>query len=184
MSSVALHGIVLAAEAEGEEGGGLSLLLPATAELIAGIIAFLIVFFFVWKWAVPAINRILAERQRAIAGQIEEAEAAKAEARKLEEDYRTELENARQQRSSMLEEARSEAEAVKTDLIEKARAEAEGIVAKAREDAEIERSRVLADARQEVANLSIDLAERVVGENLDRQKQMALVERYIQDLGK
>ncbi len=184
MASLALTTLILAAEEAEDHGesGGLDLLLPATAELIAGIIAFLIVFFFVWKWAVPALNRILEARQTAIAGQIEEAEKAKQEARKLEADYQAELDEARRQRSQIMEDARAEADAMKAELVEKARADADGIVAKAREDAEAERNRVLADARQEVANLSIDLAERVVGENLDRGAQQALVERYIREL--
>jgi hypothetical protein len=39
-----------------------------------------------------------------------------------------------------------------------------------------------ADAQREVANLTVDLAEKVVGENLDRQTQLGLVERYIAEL--
>ena len=42
----------LLAEAE-ESGSGIDLLLPATSELVAGIAAFAIVFFFIWKWALP-----------------------------------------------------------------------------------------------------------------------------------
>ena len=42
----------------------------------------------------------------------------------------------------------------------------------------------MADAQREVANLTVDLAERVVGENLDRQTQLGLVERYIAELEK
>ena len=48
----------LFAEAE-ESSSGLDLLLPATSELIAGIFAFGIVFFFVWKWALPALSETL-----------------------------------------------------------------------------------------------------------------------------
>ena len=82
--------VILAAE-EGGESGGLDLLLPATPELIGGIIAFAIVFFFVWKWAVPALNSTLEDRQKAIGGQIEEAEKAKLEAQSLLDDYRKQL---------------------------------------------------------------------------------------------
>ena len=46
------------AEAE-ESSSGLELLLPATSELVAGIFAFAIVFFFVWKWALPALDETL-----------------------------------------------------------------------------------------------------------------------------
>ena len=39
-----------------EEASGVDLLFPDPKETIAGVIAFAIVFFFVWKWAIPALN--------------------------------------------------------------------------------------------------------------------------------
>jgi F-type H+-transporting ATPase subunit b len=175
--------LILAAE-EADGGGGAELLLPATPELIGGIIAFAIVFFFVWKWAVPAMSASLEARQQAISGQLQEAEKAKAEAESLLEDYHRQLADARSKQNEMIDEAREQAEAMKADIVAKAQAEAEQIVSKAREDAAAERARVVADARQEVANLSIDLAERVVGQSLDRDTQLGLVERYIAELEK
>jgi F-type H+-transporting ATPase subunit b len=176
--------LILAAEEGAEESSGLDLLLPATPELIAGIIAFAIVFFFIWKWAVPALDRMLAERQKAIGGQIQEAEAAKAEAQSLLDDYKKQLADIRAKEADAVNAARTEGEAMKADIIAKAQAEADSIVGKAREEAAGEKGRALAEARTEVANLSIDLAERVVGENLDRQAQLGLVERYITELEK
>lgn len=182
MSSVA-QSLLLAAE-EGEGGGGLDLLLPALPELIAGIIAFSIVFFFVWKWAVPALNRMLEARQAAIGGQLTEAERAKAEAESLLADYRKQLADTKAKENAVIDEARRSGEAMRADLVAKATAESEQILAKAREEAAAEKARVMADARQEVANLSIDLAERVVGQSLDRQAQLGLVERYLAELEK
>ena len=173
--------VILAAE-EGEESSGLDLLLPATPELIAGIIAFAIVFFFAWKWAIPAFNTTLEDRQRAIGGQIEEAEKAKQEAQSLLDDYRRQLAETRAKENETIEAARQEGETLRTDIVARANAEAEQIVARAREEAAGEKARVLNEARAEVANLSIDLAERVVGQNLDRQTQLGLVERYIAEL--
>jgi F-type H+-transporting ATPase subunit b len=175
--------VILAAE-EGEESSGLDLLLPATPELIAGIIAFAIVFFFVWKWAVPALSSTLEDRQKAIGGQIEEAERAKLEAQSLLDDYRKQLADTRAKENEVIEAARQEGETLRTDIVARANAEAEQIVARAREDAANERARAVTAARAEVANLSIDLAERVVGENLDRATQLGLVERYIAELEK
>ncbi|MFP3914280.1 MAG: F0F1 ATP synthase subunit B [Actinomycetota bacterium] len=176
-----MHVWYLAAE-ETEGGGGLDLLLPPLPELIGGIIAFAIVFFFIWKFAGPALNRMLEARQQAISGQLSEAEKAKTEAEQLLEDYRAQLAEAREKGNQIIEEARTQAEQMKSDIVSRAEAEAAEIVAKAREDAQNERARALADARRDVANLSIDLAERVVGESLDREAQMGLVERYIADL--
>jgi F-type H+-transporting ATPase subunit b len=168
--------------AEEESGGGIDLLLPATSELIAGIIAFAVVFFFVWKWAWPAINRSLESRQQAIGGQLKEAEATKLEAKSLLDDYRAQMADAKAEAGRIVDEARVQAETVRTDLVAKAEAEAAQIVGKAREDAANEKARALQEARQEVADLSIDLAEKVVGENLDRAAQHGLIERYLADL--
>jgi F-type H+-transporting ATPase subunit b len=171
---------ILAADDSGD--GGLELLLPATPELIAGVIAFALVFFFVRLWAWPAINESLENRQKAIGGRMQEAEQAKAEAEKLRADYQAQLAEAQAERNRILEAARGEADEVKAEMIAKAEAQAAEILEKAREDAASEKARVMQDAQREVANLTVDLAEKVVGSNLDRQTQLGLVERYIAEL--
>lgn len=176
--------MAILAQEEAEASSNVSLVLPETNELIAGIVAFLIVFFFVWKWAIPAINRTLEARQKAITGRLEDAERAKNEAENLRKDYEQQMADARSKGNDLIEEARKSAEAMKADMIARAQAEAEGIVTKAREEAAEEKSRALGEARREVANLSIDLAERVVGKNLDRETQLGLVDQYIAELEK
>jgi F-type H+-transporting ATPase subunit b len=173
--------VLLAAEAE-EHGSPVDLLLPAWPELVAGIIAFAIVFLFVRMWAWPAITRSLEARQKAITGQLAEAEKAKAEAESLRADYEKQIAGAKGQGNQIIDEARKTAEQMKGDILDRAQAEADGLVAKAREEADGEKARALIEARQEVANLSIDLAEKVVGKNLDREAQLGLVEQYIAEL--
>lgn len=170
---------LIAAEAG---SSNLALVLPDWSELIAGVIAFAIVFFFIWKWALPAINKMLEGRQQAIVGKLEEAESAKTEAQSLLDDYRAQLNEARAKSNEIIEEARRAAEALRTEVTGRANTEAEQIVAKAREEAASEHARLLAETRREVANLSIDLAEKVVGQALDRETQLGLVERYITEL--
>lgn len=176
--------MAILAQAPEESGSNASLVLPETNELIAGIIAFAIVFFFVWKWALPAMNRTLEARQAAISGKLAEAEKAKLEAESLRADYEGQIAEARAKSTDVIEEARRQADQLKNDLIDRTRAEAEAILAKAREDAAAEVGRALTEARQEVANLTIDLAEKVVGRSLDRQTQLGLVEQYIAELEK
>ncbi len=173
--------VSLAAEAE-EGGGGLDLLLPPLPELIAGIIAFGIVFLVVWRFAGPAFNKMLEDRQAAIGGKLEEAENLKAEAEQIRADYQADLKESRTRATEIVEEARHDAETVRADILAKAETEANEIRARAREEAETEKTRALAEARRDVANLSIDLAEKVVGESLDRETQMGLVNRYLSDL--
>lgn len=174
---------VLAAEEEAESSSsGLDLLLPASSELWAGIIAFAVIFLVVWKWVVPTLNATLAKRQEAERTRLQEAEDAKLEAEKMAEEHRKQLAGAQTEAANIVEEARSAAEAVRSETVERAQAEAEEIVSRAREEAVAEAERALASARREVADLSLDLAEKVVGRNLDRQAQQGLVDEYLAEL--
>lgn len=173
--------LVLAVE-EPKGAGGLDLLLPATPELIAVVIAFGIVFFFIWRFAGPAINRTLEQRQAAIAGQLEAAERAKREAESLLADYRAQLAEAKAEGNRILEEARAQAEQLKTDILARANEEASAILVKAREEADTEKARALTEARREVGLLSVGLAEKIVGGSLDDKMQKDLIDRYISEL--
>jgi len=175
---------VLATEEGGEPSDGLSLVLPHPEELIAGILAFAIVFFFVWKWALPTINKTLEARQEAITGQLTEAERAKAEAEALLADYKAQLAEAKSEGNRIVEEARVAGDQTKAEIIAKANEDASQLIAKARAEAESERSRALSEARREVGELSVDLAGKIVGESLDADAPKGLVERYLADLEK
>jgi F-type H+-transporting ATPase subunit b len=164
------------------EASGARLLLPPTSELIAGLIAFVIIFTFVWKWALPAVNRMLEARQQAITGQLTAAEEAKREAESLLADYKAQLAKARDEANQIVEEARQTGESLRTDIVGKARTEADEIARKAREDAAAERARAATAIRDEVASLSLDLAQKVVSGSVDVKAQKALVDRYIADL--
>ena len=176
--------LVFAADEAEEGGGGAELLIPPLNELIAGIIAFAIVFFFIWRWAVPAFNKMLEQRQAAIAGQITEAERAKQEAESLLADYKAQLADSKAEGNRIIEEARTTAEQMRAEVIAKAEADAQQILEKARQEAENEKDRALAEARKEVGAISVDLASQIVGQSLDADTHQALVNRYLADLEK
>ncbi len=174
--------VVLAAEG-GEETSGVDLLLPTDLnEVWAGLVAFAVVFFVIWKFAVPALNEMLANRQQAVKSELEEAEKAKAEAATLLDDYNKMKRGAVDEANQLVESARQSAESVREDIIAKANADAEEILTKARVEAQSEKERALQEARADVAALSLDLAEKVVAGSLDRDAQRGLVESYLNEL--
>jgi F-type H+-transporting ATPase subunit b len=142
-----------------------------------------VVFFFVWRFAVPAFNELLENRQRAVRADLEAAEAAKREAEGLRDDYREQLSGAREEAARIVEEARQAGESVKADIVAKASQEADVVKARAQEELAAERERAAGAIRRQVADLSLDVAEKVVGASLDRTSQQALVDRYIDELG-
>ncbi len=172
--------LLLAAE---EEASGSDLLIPDLRELGAGIVAFAIVFFFIWKYAVPAFNELIENRQKAIKSDLEAAQAEKAEAAALKEDYATQLSGAREEATRIVEEARQAGESARADIVARAENEAEGIKARASQEIEAERERAMTSMRSEVAGLSLDVAEKIVGRSLDRDAQQSLVDQFIDDLG-
>ena len=167
----------------GEGGGGLRLLLPVPEELIAGLIAFGIVFAVVWKFGIPALEETLDARAAAIKADLDAAEQAKQEAESLLDDYRAQLAGAREEAARIVEEAREAAEEVRADILSRAEAEAEAIRGRAREEIAAERERVAAELKQQVADLAIEIAGKLVAESLDVERQRQLVDRYIEELG-
>jgi len=178
--------VILATEAtttSGEESGGIDLLLPAPEELIAGILAFGIIFLVVWKFALPTFKTTLEGRQFAIRSELEAAEKTKVEAGSLLTDYRAQIAGAQDEASKIIADARDDGEAVKAEIIARAETEAEAIKTRAHEEVASERERVAGDLRRQVADLSLSVAEKVVAVNIDASLQRELVDKYIDELG-
>jgi F-type H+-transporting ATPase subunit b len=167
-----------------QEGGasGAELVLPATAELIWGLIGFaLLLAFVIWKiW--PTLNTMLEERRAKIQGQLEEAEQIRVEAEELRRQYQAQLRDARSKADAIIDEARGDAERVREQKVAEAEQEAQAIRERARADAEAERARLVQQLRTQVATLSVDLAGRIVHRELDEEQHRTLVDEYIDQL--
>jgi F-type H+-transporting ATPase subunit b len=171
--------LLFAAEKEPDSS---SLILPAVDELIWGAVAFLLVLFVLNKFAFPALKKTVEEREQKIQGDLEAAERAKAEAEQEKKQYQEQIANARGEANRIVEEARQQAEQVRKDLIEKANAEAQQIVTRAQEQLEGERQRTITELQSTIGDLSIELAEKVVGRAIDASAQRELVNAYIKEV--
>jgi F-type H+-transporting ATPase subunit b len=171
---------VLAQEAEAHEPNPI---LPAWNELIWGTIAFLILLFLMYRTVFPSINKAFADRRANIEGKLEQAERERQEAEQLLEQYRQRLRDAEDETQRILEEARGNAERVRRDLLAKAEADAGRELDRARQAIRAERDQAIRQLRNEVGTLAVELATRVVGDSLDRDRQLRLVDQYIDDLG-
>jgi len=161
---------------------GKDLLYPKLSELILGAVAFFILFAFMYRWVIPRVNQMLEARRGKIQGDMEKAEEAKSEADTLLADYREQLSGARDEANRIIEEGRKTAESMRRDLEAKAQEESRAIVAKAQDEIRAERDRVFQELKAQVGELSLQLAGRMVGESLDRDRHLRLVDDYIRDL--
>lgn len=173
-----MHTLILAAEG-GEAADPLQLILPATAELFYGAIAFVIVLGLMYRYAFPSLNDLLDKRSAEIQGKMEEAETARQEAAAERAEFQEQLADAKSEGNRVIEEAKQTAEQLRRDIVAKAEAEAEQIKQRARAEAEQERERLVSELRGEVGRLSVELASRIVGKELDESNHQDLVDEYI-----
>jgi F-type H+-transporting ATPase subunit b len=159
-------------------------LLPEPYEMVWGGLAFLLVFAFLGKFGLPAAKKALAARSAKIEGDLAAAASAKADAEKEAATYRAQIGDAKGEGAKIVDDARAQAEAVRKDIIARAESEAADIRGKAIADADAQADRVKVELQSHVRGLSIDLAEKVVGQNLDRSTNEALVDRYIAELAR
>lgn len=158
-------------------------LLPETSELIFGLIAFLLLFFLLRKFAFPAFERAYARRRELIEGGIERAERSQAEAQRALEQYRAQLADARQEAGRIREEAHTAARQLEQEARARAQEEYERIVARGEEQLAAERQQIVTQLRGEIGALAVGLAERIIGESLgDQAMQRRVVDRFLDDL--
>jgi F-type H+-transporting ATPase subunit b len=157
-------------------------ILPEADELIFGSLAFLLVFLVLARFAFPRLNKGLNERQEKIRGDLEKAEGARKEAESSLARYEEQLREARAEAGTIVEEARKTAEQMRRDLLAKAEDDSRQIVDKAQEEIRAERDRAVQELRGALAEASVELAAKVVGSELDRERQLRLVDEYIDEV--
>lgn len=160
-------------------------LIPHTAELIVGTVAFSLLFLTLRKFVVPMFEKAFEARTSAIQGGIERAEKAQLEAQRALTQYNEQLSKAQAEAQTLREEARVQGAAIIEDLRAKAQEEAARITATALASIEAERQQAVVSLRNEVGALAVDLASKIVGEALDDQaRQSRIVDRFLEDLEK
>lgn len=173
-------GIVTAVTAASESDE--PILLPASYDIIWGGLSFLIVFLLFWKFVLPRMKESLAERTELIEGGIARAEQMQAEAKASLEQYQAQLAEARDEAAAIREKAHAE----KIQIIDEARKAAEEaaaqVTANAMTQIQAEKAKATAELRREAGGIAADLAEKIIGESLDRERSAAVVDRFIAEL--
>ena len=159
-------------------------LLPETNEIIWGGLGFLVVFFFLAKFGMPAIKTTMNERTERIRNDLDSAEAQRSEAEHLLAEYRAQLNDAKSEAGRIIEESRQAADQIKRDQEVRLNEELAELRTRAVADIDAAKAQAMSDLRGEVAKLAIGAAETIVQRNLDEATQTQLVDEYISSIAR
>ena len=168
--------------AQGGEGGG-GLYDINTGLSFWTLVVFGILVFILGKYAWGPILAAVDAREKGIQSALDEAAERNDEAAKLLAEHKEQLADARRQANELLAEGKPAGETVRKEIEEKARVEAQAIIERARAEIERERDAAIAELRKESVDLALAAAPRLIRENLDQDKDRALVERYLTEMG-
>ena len=156
-------------------------------ELIGNFIlvtgSFLLLVFLIKKFAWKNITNVFDERAKKIADDIDSAEVARQKAEELAQKREHELAGSREEASTILETAKETAEKNKAGILADAVAEAGRLKEKAKQEIAQNKAEALTSIRGEVADLSVELASKILVQQLDEDAQSELIDRYIDKLG-
>ncbi|TCP69512.1 F0F1 ATP synthase subunit B [Baia soyae] len=145
---------------------------------------FFILVFLVSKYALRPLLATMNERTNHIEGQISIAETNRAEAEKLVAEQKELLIATRTEAKEIIDRAKAQKEVEADKIMDKAKSQADQMLADAKKEIELEKMKALASLREEVGALSVQLAEKLVGETLDQKKQANLVNAYLDQVGR
>jgi len=148
----------------------MQLLTPEFGLLIWTLVAFLIFFWIMAKFAFPAITKGLKAREEGIASSLAAAEKVKAEMAQLKSENEVLLAKAREERASILKEAKETSDKMVADAKEKAKTEFDRILTDAQNTIEQQKNAAIVDVKNMIGKLVIEVTEKVIRRELVNKK--------------
>jgi F-type H+-transporting ATPase subunit b len=157
----------------------MDLLLPSLGLLFWTLLAFILVYLILKKFAWKPILSSLKEREMGIADSLATAERVRAEMAQLKSDNEALLTKAREERAAMIKEAKETGDRMVEEAREKAKAEFDRIVSEAQATIDQQRMAAITDVKNQVGNMVIEVAEKVLRRELSNKAEQ---ENYIKQL--
>ena len=166
---------------EGEKGG---LLNVSPGLIVWTVVTFIVLLLILKKLAWKPILTSLNERETFIKDSLEKAEKAQKEAQKLLEENNANLAKAEEESQKIIAQGREYAEKLKNQIIEESKAQGKKMVEDASSEIERKNREAFEKLKDQIADIAIDAAEKIIRENLDKEKQKVIVDKFIDQLPK
>ena len=161
----------------------MSLITPDFGLFFWMTVVFLVVLFILWKYGFPVIVKMVDERKAFIDESLKKAHEANERLANIQKEGESILQEAREKQAQILREAAETRDAIVEKAQDKARSEGARLLDEAKAAIEQEKKAAIADIRQQVAALSVEIAEKVLKQNLkDDKSQMDLIDRMLDEV--
>jgi F-type H+-transporting ATPase subunit b len=161
----------------------MSLITPDFGLFFWMTVVFLVVLFILWKYGFPVIVKMVDERKAFIDESLKKAHEANERLANIQKEGESILQEAREKQAQILREAAETRDAIVEKAQDKARSEGARLLDEAKAAIEQEKKAAIADIRQQVATLSVEIAEKVLKQNLkDDKSQMDLIDRMLDEV--
>jgi len=146
-------------------------------------VVFLIVLFILWKWGFPVIVKMVNDRKEFIDESLRKAREANDRLANIKTEGESILQEAREKQALILKEASETRNAIVEKAKENARAEGARLLSEAKAEIESEKQNAIRDIRAQVAELSVQIAGKVLHKELSSdKKQMELIEKLLDEI--
>ena len=143
------------------------------------ILTFLLLVFVLAKFAWKPLLKMLQDREDMIRSSIEDAEKAKSELERLNEESEAIMAKARSEAQSILADGKAAAEKVKDGIIAKSKEQASKIREDAGNQIQVEKDKAISEIKEEVVNLTLSVAEKLIQKNLSDADNNSLIEESL-----
>lgn len=152
-------------------------------DILFQLVMFIILLALLKKFAWGPLMGIMKQREEHVANEITAAEESRAEAKKLLEEQRNLLKEARTEAQGLIESAKKQGDVQREEIIAAARTESERIKESAKLEIEQQKEQAVTAIREQVASLSVLIASKVIEKELSAADQEKLINEYIQEAG-
>ena len=143
------------------------------------ILTFLLLVFVLAKFAWKPLLKMLQDREDMVRSSLEDAEKAKSELERLNEESEAIMAKARSEAQSILADGKAAAEKVKDDIIAKSKEQANKIREDAGNQIQVEKDKAISEIKKEVVNLTLLVAEKLIQKNLSDADNKSLIEKSL-----
>ena len=161
----------------------MSLLMPDTGLLFWMTVVFIIVFLILKKWGFPAIIKMVEDRKTFIDESLKKAHEANERLENIKQESETLLQEAREKQAQILKEAAETRDTIVATAQDKAKAEGVRLLNDAKAEIDSQKQQAISEIRAQVAELSVQIAEKVLRNRLsDDKEQNALIDRLLDEV--